>query len=57
MEDSNKNGLNPSEIESIVEKVIEEIDKSMLLGAAYDCMSEDGKSRFREKLTKAIRGI
>ena len=37
-----------------VAKIIQEIDKSVLLGAAYDCMSETGKLSFQTKLEKII---
>lgn len=39
-----------------VDKIIEEIDKRTLLGAAYDCMSEKGKERFKQSLQKIIEG-
>jgi hypothetical protein len=37
-----------------VNKILAIIDKSILLGAAYDCMSESGKQKFIDKLTKII---
>ena len=46
--------MSDEEIKKLVDKIIAEIDKSMLLGAAYDCMSEDGKTKFRNKLSKMI---
>ena len=49
--------MSDEEIKKMVDKIIAEIDKSMLLGAAYDCMSEDGKTRFRDKLSKAISEV
>jgi hypothetical protein len=37
-----------------VQKIIDEIDKSTLLGAAYDCISEQGKIRFQDKIEKIL---
>ena len=37
-----------------VNSIIATIDKSILLGAAFDCMSESGKQKFIDKLTKII---
>ena len=37
-----------------VEKIVEEIDKSNLLGAAWDCLSDAAKERFRKKLQDII---
>ena len=34
-------------IECMVDDIIKRIDKSTLLGAAYDCMSDSGKDKFR----------
>lgn len=42
------------EVSSIVENIITEIDSKTLLGAAWDCMSDSAKERFREKLAKII---
>ena len=40
--------------EKTVNKILEEIDKSMLLGAAFDCMTESGKEKFKAKITKIV---
>jgi hypothetical protein len=40
--------------ERMVEKIIAEIDKRTLLGAAYDTMSQDGKLKFRLALINII---
>ena len=40
---------------NIMIKIINEIDKSMLLGAAYDCISEEGKIKFQNKLELIIK--
>ena len=38
----------------MVEEIIETIDSSTLLGAAYDCMSVVGKTRLKDKITAII---
>ena len=43
--------MNP---EKTVNRILEEIDKSMLLGAAFDCMTENGKEKFKTKIKKII---
>ena len=37
-----------------VEKIVEELDKSTMLGAAWDCLSDVAKERFRKKLQDII---
>jgi len=37
-----------------VEKIVEEIDKSTMLGAAWDCLSDIAKDRFKKKLQAII---
>lgn len=37
-----------------IEKIIEEIDKSTLLGAAWDCLSEAAKTKFKAKIQKIL---
>ena len=37
-----------------VDLIIEELDKSVLLSAAYDCMSDGGKEKLKAKLKKII---
>lgn len=37
-----------------VDLIIAELDKSVLLSAAYDCMSEAGKEKLKQKLLKII---
>ena len=38
--------------ESTAERVIEELDKVVLLSAAWDCISERGKEKFKHSLIK-----
>lgn len=40
--------------DTTVNKILEVIDKSTLLGAALDCMSEDGKDRLKSKLKNIL---
>lgn len=42
-------------VKSAVARIIEEMDKSCLLGAAYDCMTDGGKARFQKKIEKIIQ--
>lgn len=42
-------------LKTAVAKIVEEIDKSTLLGAAFDCMSDQGKLRFQNKMKKIIQ--
>jgi polyphosphate kinase 2 (PPK2 family) len=37
-----------------VAKIEELIDKSTMLGAAWDCLSADAKERFRNKMLEAV---
>ena len=37
-----------------VQAIIDEIDRSTLLGAAYDCISEQGKIRFQDKIENIL---
>lgn len=37
-----------------LEKIIEAIDSSSLLGAAWDCLSDTAKERFKKKLQKIL---
>lgn len=37
-----------------VEQIIEAIDSSTLLGAAWDCLSDAAKDRFKKKLLDII---
>lgn len=37
-----------------VEKVVEAIDNSNLLGAAWDCLSDAAKDRFKKKIQAII---
>lgn len=39
----------------IAEEILTEIDKSLLLGAALDCMSDKGKASFQTKIEKIIK--
>lgn len=38
-----------------IDKIIEEIDKFTLLGAAYDCMSDQNKTHFQNKIKKIMQ--
>lgn len=40
--------------EEQVEKIVEAIDSSTMLGAAWDCLSEAAKGRFKAKLKKIL---
>jgi hypothetical protein len=40
--------------EPYVEKVVEAIDSSSLLGAAWDCLSDGAKERFKKKIQKIL---
>jgi len=40
--------------EQVVNKIIDELDKSVLLSAAWDCMSEHGKDKFKRHLKRII---
>jgi hypothetical protein len=46
--------MNEERAKETVEKIITEIDKSTLLGAAYDCISDVGKQKFQDKLIKIV---
>lgn len=41
-------------MKTTVEKIIEEIDNSTMLGAAWDCLSDAAKERFKKKLQSII---
>jgi hypothetical protein len=43
------------QVTKLVNNILEEIDKSMLLGAALDCMTESGVEKFKQKLEKLIK--
>jgi hypothetical protein len=38
-------------------RILEEIDKSFLLGAALDCMTDDDKLKFQKKLESVLGNI
>lgn len=40
--------------EKVVEEIVNELDKTVLLSAAWDCMSEGKKEQFRRKLEHII---
>jgi len=42
-------------IKEAVEKIIEELNNSTLLGAAYDCMSDNGKDKFQKKIESILK--
>lgn len=37
-----------------VEQVVQVLDESTMLGAAWDCLSDAAKARFRNKIKKII---
>jgi hypothetical protein len=39
---------------NLVSKIVEEMDKELLLGAAYDCMTPQEKVKFEKKLEKIV---
>ena len=41
-------------IDKIVQDIIAEIDRSTLLGAAFDCISETGKIKFQNRIKQII---
>lgn len=47
--------MSNEKIKYVVDKIIDEIDKSTLMGAAYDCISDNGKIKFQNKLEKIIK--
>jgi hypothetical protein len=44
-------------IEEAVEQIINVIDGKMLLGAAYDCMTEAQQDRFKDNLKEILEEI
>ena len=46
--------LEPNKIKNLLDQLFIELNKFTLLGAALDCMSEDGKQHLREKFEKSI---
>lgn len=40
--------------EEQTDKIVEAIDSSTMLGAAWDCLSEAAKARFKDKLKKIL---
>lgn len=39
---------------STVDKIVEAIDQSTMLGAGWDCLSDIAKERFRKKLQRIL---
>jgi hypothetical protein len=46
--------MSQDQAKQATEKIIEELDKTVLLGAAYDCMSDAGKAKLCKKIEKII---
>ena len=40
--------------DDVVEKIVEAIDDSTMLGAAWDCLSDRAQARFKVKLQKIL---
>ena len=38
----------------VIDEIIQLLDSMTLLGAAYDCMSDAGKERFKDKLRQIL---
>ena len=47
--------LSDQSIDNIIKNILEEMDKSTLMGAALDCMDEIEKLKFRSGLRKILR--
>jgi len=43
--------------ENVVEQIVDELDKTVLLSAAWDCMSESKKEQFKRKLEHIIKNV
>lgn len=41
---------NSTTTEEKIDQIVEAIDESTMLGAAWDCLSDTGKGRFKKKL-------
>ena len=41
----------------VVEKLVEVIDSSKMLGAAWDCISDMGKERLKEKFSIVVDSV
>ena len=39
---------------NVVDKIIQEMDKTLVLGAAWDCLNDAQQKRFKDKLTKLL---
>ncbi len=39
-----------------VDRIVEQIDSSTLLGAAWDCLSDAARARFKLRLSDIIQG-
>lgn len=47
--------MTDDEAREATQEIVQEIDKSLLLGAAYDCMSEPGKLSFQNKVEAILK--
>lgn len=41
-------------VEVLVERIVEQLDRNLMLGAAWDCLTETQQGRFKQQLTKII---
>lgn len=46
--------MNNNVAEKIADAVIDEIDKSTMLGAGFDCMSQKAQTQFKQKLVDIV---
>lgn len=49
-----KSPSNSTTTEEKIDQIIEAIDESTMLGAAWDCLSDTAKARFKSKLGKIL---
>jgi len=42
-------------IDKLILKIFEILDQSTLLGAALDCMSDEGKKKIHQRLERVLR--
>lgn len=45
---------NSTTTEEKIDQIVEAIDESTMLGAAWDCLSDTAKGRFKKKLQKIL---
>jgi len=49
--------MSPDVIEELLERIIDRIDNSSLLGAAWDCHYADEQEKFKNRLRKTLREV